>query len=104
MAEPAPVSRPPLAIRHVPLPTGWRTPFFAILAVLFSSLLLAACGDEPKPPDAFLEIRAGTVQVKAAPGAPYVPAADGQELAIFGARDVAFVAARQNDLEPVSVH
>ena len=33
-----------------------------------------------------------------------IHAADGQELAIFSARDVAFVAARQNDLEPVSVH
>ncbi|MCH7943463.1 MAG: DUF1150 family protein [Proteobacteria bacterium] len=33
-----------------------------------------------------------------------IHAADGQELGVFGERDVAFVAARQNDLEPVSVH
>ena len=33
-----------------------------------------------------------------------IHAADGQELAIFGDREIAFVAARQNDLEPVSVH
>ena len=33
-----------------------------------------------------------------------IHAADGQELAVFSERDVAFVAARQNDLEPVSVH
>jgi hypothetical protein len=52
----------------------------AILAVLFSTLLLAACGDEPKLPDAIIDIRAGTVQVKALPDAAYLPAADGQEL------------------------
>ncbi len=33
-----------------------------------------------------------------------IHAADGQELAVFGEREIAFVAARQNDLEPVSVH
>ena len=33
-----------------------------------------------------------------------VHAADGQELAVFGDREIAFVVARQNDLEPVSVH
>ena len=33
-----------------------------------------------------------------------IHSANGQELAVFGDRDVAFVAARQNDLEPVSVH
>ncbi len=33
-----------------------------------------------------------------------IHAADGQELAVFGEREVAFVAARQNDLEPLSVH
>ena len=33
-----------------------------------------------------------------------IHAADGQELAIFDEREVAFVAARQNDLEPLSVH
>ena len=33
-----------------------------------------------------------------------IHAADGQELAVFGEREVAFIAARQNDLEPLSVH
>lgn len=33
-----------------------------------------------------------------------IHAADGQELAVFNEREVAFVAARRNDLEPVSVH
>ncbi len=33
-----------------------------------------------------------------------IHAADGQELAVFDQREVAFVAARQNDLEPLSVH
>ncbi len=33
-----------------------------------------------------------------------VHAADGSELAVFADREVAFVTARQNDLEPVSVH
>lgn len=33
-----------------------------------------------------------------------IHAANGQELAVFGEREVAFAAARQNDLEPVSVH
>lgn len=80
MAEPAPASRPPPATRRVPFPTTWPIPLLAILAVLFSTLLLAACGDEPKPPDAIIDIRAGTVQVKALPGAAFLPAADGQEL------------------------
>lgn len=80
MAEPAPASRPPLAISRIPLAATWRTPLLAILAVLFSTLLLAACGDEPKLPDAIIDIRAGTVQVKALPDAAYLPAADGQEL------------------------
>jgi hypothetical protein len=33
-----------------------------------------------------------------------VCSADGQELAVVAARDVAFALIRQNDLEPVSVH
>ena len=33
-----------------------------------------------------------------------VHAADGSELAVFADREVAFVTARQNDLEPLSVH
>ena len=33
-----------------------------------------------------------------------IHAADGRELAVFGERELAFVAARQNDLEPLSVH
>ncbi len=33
-----------------------------------------------------------------------IHAADGQELGVFDEREVAFVAARQNDLEPLSVH
>ena len=33
-----------------------------------------------------------------------VHAANGSELAVFADREVAFVAARQNDLEPLSVH
>lgn len=33
-----------------------------------------------------------------------VHAADGAELAVFDNRDLAMVAARQHDLEPVSVH
>ncbi len=33
-----------------------------------------------------------------------IHAADGQELGVFDEREIAFVAARQNDLEPVSVH
>lgn len=39
-------------------------------------------------------------------GAPAyaIHAANGQELAVYGERELAFVAARQNDLEPVSVH
>ena len=34
----------------------------------------------------------------------FVHAADGQRLGGFAARDVAFAACRQHDLEPVSVH
>lgn len=30
--------------------------------------------------------------------------ADGTQLAIFGSRDAAFIAAKQHDLEPVSIH
>ena len=39
-------------------------------------------------------------------GAPAyaIHAADGKELAVFNQRELAFVAARQNDLEPLSVH
>ena len=33
-----------------------------------------------------------------------IHAADGAELAVFDNRDLAMVAARQHDLEPVSVH
>ncbi len=33
-----------------------------------------------------------------------VHAADGTEIAVFEARDVAFAACRQHDLEPVSLH
>lgn len=33
-----------------------------------------------------------------------VHAADGTQIAAFAARDVAFVAVRQHDLEPLSVH
>ena len=33
-----------------------------------------------------------------------VHAADGTEIAVFDARDVAFAACRQHDLEPVSLH
>ncbi len=50
MAEPAPASRPPLAIRRIPFPATWCLPLLAILALLFSTLWLAATGGEP-PPD-----------------------------------------------------
>lgn len=70
---------------------------------------IAALGAFPMTPKAFLAL--GSMNVAYIKPVTIdgltvyaIHAADGQELAVFDERDVAFVAARQNDLEPVSVH
>lgn len=69
----------------------------------------AVIGATPMTSKAFLALGAmhvAYVKLVTVDGAPAyaIHAADGQELAVFGEREVAFVAARQNDLEPLSVH